>query len=126
MGELGRPAPGNRNCQVMIEGPGHVPMDQIERNVRLQQEWCDQAPFYVLGPIVTAHRARLRPYHQRHRGSHGGLVRRGHALLRDPRKSTSVCRTSMTSAAGWWPTKSPPMRPTWRGAGREPKSATTP
>ena len=37
----------------MIEGPGHVPMDQIERNMRLQQEWCDEAPFYVLGPIVT-------------------------------------------------------------------------
>jgi phosphomethylpyrimidine synthase len=52
MGELGRRARG-RNCQVMIEGPGHVPMDQIERNVRLQQQWCDEAPFYVLGPIVT-------------------------------------------------------------------------
>ncbi len=52
MGELGRRA-RERNCQVMIEGPGHVPMDQIERNVRLQQEWCDEAPFYVLGPIVT-------------------------------------------------------------------------
>ncbi len=37
----------------MIEGPGHVPMDQIERNIRLEQEWCDEAPFYVLGPIVT-------------------------------------------------------------------------
>ena len=42
-----------RNCQVMIEGPGHVPIDQIERNVRLEQEWCDEAPFYVLGPFVT-------------------------------------------------------------------------
>jgi phosphomethylpyrimidine synthase len=52
MGELGRRA-RQRNCQVMIEGPGHVPMDQIERNVRLQQQWCDEAPFYVLGPIVT-------------------------------------------------------------------------
>ena len=52
MGELGRRA-RQRNCQVMIEGPGHVPMDQIERNVRLEQEWCDEAPFYVLGPIVT-------------------------------------------------------------------------
>jgi len=52
MGELGRRA-RQRNCQVMIEGPGHIPMDQIERNVRLQQEWCDEAPFYVLGPIVT-------------------------------------------------------------------------
>jgi phosphomethylpyrimidine synthase len=52
MGELGRRA-RQLGCQVMIEGPGHVPMDQIERNVRLQQEWCDEAPFYVLGPVVT-------------------------------------------------------------------------
>ncbi len=52
MGELGRRARA-RGCQVMIEGPGHVPMDQIERNVKLEQEWCDEAPFYVLGPIVT-------------------------------------------------------------------------
>ena len=52
MGELGRRA-RERNCQVMIEGPGHVPMDQIERNMRLEQELCDEAPFYVLGPIVT-------------------------------------------------------------------------
>ncbi len=43
----------NRNCQVMIEGPGHVPMDQIERNIKLEMELCDEAPFYVLGPIVT-------------------------------------------------------------------------
>jgi len=40
-------------CQVMIEGPGHIPMDQIEMNVRRQMEWCHEAPFYVLGPIVT-------------------------------------------------------------------------
>lgn len=52
MGELGRRARA-RNCQVMIEGPGHVPMDQIERNMKLEQELCDEAPFYVLGPIVT-------------------------------------------------------------------------
>ena len=52
MGELGRRA-RERGCQVMIEGPGHLPMDQIERNVKLQQEWCDEAPFYVLGPVVT-------------------------------------------------------------------------
>ncbi|RKY61724.1 MAG: phosphomethylpyrimidine synthase [Candidatus Latescibacterota bacterium] len=39
--------------QVMVEGPGHIPMDQIERNIRLQKEWCHRAPFYVLGPIVT-------------------------------------------------------------------------
>ncbi len=39
--------------QVMIEGPGHVPMDQIEHNVRMQKSLCSGAPFYVLGPIVT-------------------------------------------------------------------------
>lgn len=42
-----------RNCQVMIEGPGHVPIDQIEMNVRRQMECCHEAPFYVLGPVVT-------------------------------------------------------------------------
>ena len=52
MGELGRRA-RERGCQVMIEGPGHVPMDQIEMNIRRQQQLCDEAPFYVLGPIVT-------------------------------------------------------------------------
>ncbi len=52
MGALARRA-WQHNCQVMIEGPGHVPMDQIEMNVRLQREWCHEAPFYVLGPVVT-------------------------------------------------------------------------
>jgi phosphomethylpyrimidine synthase len=42
-----------RNCQVMNEGPGHLPMDHIELNVRRQSEWCHEAPFYVLGPLVT-------------------------------------------------------------------------
>jgi len=37
----------------MVEGPGHVPLNQIEYNVKLQQELCDEAPFYVLGPLVT-------------------------------------------------------------------------
>ena len=40
-------------CQVMIEGPGHVPMDQIEMNIKRQMEYCHEAPFYVLGPLVT-------------------------------------------------------------------------
>ncbi len=42
-----------QGCQVMVEGPGHVPFDQIERNMRLEEELCDGAPFYVLGPVVT-------------------------------------------------------------------------
>jgi phosphomethylpyrimidine synthase len=39
--------------QVMIEGPGHVPLNQIEANIILEKQMCNQAPFYVLGPIVT-------------------------------------------------------------------------
>jgi len=39
--------------QVMVEGPGHIPFDQIQMNVARQQQICDGAPFYVLGPIVT-------------------------------------------------------------------------
>lgn len=41
------------DVQVMIEGPGHVPMDQIEMNVQKEIEVCHEAPFYVLGPLVT-------------------------------------------------------------------------
>ena len=42
-----------RNVQVMIEGPGHVPLDQIKKNVLLEKKLCHNAPFYVLGPLVT-------------------------------------------------------------------------
>ncbi len=42
-----------RGTQVMVEGPGHVPMDQIDMNIKKQIEWCKGAPFYVLGPLVT-------------------------------------------------------------------------
>lgn len=43
----------DNGTQVMVEGPGHVPMDQIEMNVTRQIEICQGAPFYVLGPLVT-------------------------------------------------------------------------
>lgn len=52
LGELTRRSRAN-GTQVMVEGPGHVPMDQIEMNMKRQQEVCDGAPFYVLGPLVT-------------------------------------------------------------------------
>ncbi|MBN1611707.1 MAG: phosphomethylpyrimidine synthase ThiC [Polyangiaceae bacterium] len=42
-----------KGCQVIIEGPGHVPFDQIEFNMKLQRALCHGAPFYVLGPLVT-------------------------------------------------------------------------
>ena len=41
------------DCQVMIEGPGHVPMHLIKENMDLQLEWCKEAPFYTLGPLTT-------------------------------------------------------------------------
>ncbi|HSA49868.1 MAG TPA: phosphomethylpyrimidine synthase ThiC [Yinghuangia sp.] len=52
LGELGRIA-REMDVQVMIEGPGHVPMHKIKENVDLQQEICDEAPFYTLGPLTT-------------------------------------------------------------------------
>ena len=52
LGELGRIA-RSHDVQVMIEGPGHVPMHKIKENMDLQQEICDQAPFYTLGPLTT-------------------------------------------------------------------------
>jgi len=42
-----------KGCQVMVEGPGHIPFDQIQYNMEIQQEICHGAPFYVLGPLVT-------------------------------------------------------------------------
>ncbi len=52
LGELTKRA-WDAGVQVMIEGPGHVPLDQIETNILLEKRLCDEAPFYVLGPLVT-------------------------------------------------------------------------
>ncbi|KOV39090.1 phosphomethylpyrimidine synthase [Streptomyces sp. XY431] len=52
LGELGRIARA-KDVQVMIEGPGHVPMHKIKENMDLQKEICDEAPFYTLGPLTT-------------------------------------------------------------------------
>ncbi len=52
LGELVQRA-WDKGVQVMVEGPGHVPLDQIETNVRIQKSVCRDAPFYVLGPLVT-------------------------------------------------------------------------
>ena len=52
LGELVQRA-WDAGVQVMVEGPGHVPLDQIEANIKLQKRLCKGAPFYVLGPLVT-------------------------------------------------------------------------
>ncbi len=52
LGELTKRA-WAQDVQVMIEGPGHVPLDKIAENVDLERDWCDDAPFYTLGPLTT-------------------------------------------------------------------------
>jgi len=52
LGELTKRAQES-GCQVMVEGPGHIPFDQIQYNMEIQQQICNGAPFYVLGPLVT-------------------------------------------------------------------------
>jgi len=58
------------NVQVMVEGPGHVPLDQIETNMVLQKRLCHEAPFYVLGPIVTD----IAPGYDHITGAIGGAI----------------------------------------------------
>ncbi len=52
LGELARIS-RNHDVQVIIEGPGHVPMHLIQENIEKQMSWCDEAPFYTLGPLVS-------------------------------------------------------------------------
>jgi phosphomethylpyrimidine synthase len=52
LGELTKIA-WKHDCQVMIEGPGHVPMHLIKENMDKQLDWCHEAPFYTLGPLTT-------------------------------------------------------------------------
>jgi len=52
LGELAKKA-RRVGVQVMIEGPGHIPLNEIERNIELEKSYCDNAPFYVLGPLPT-------------------------------------------------------------------------
>ena len=75
--------------QTMVEGPGHVPMDQIAANVRMQKSICDGAPFYVLGPLVTD----IAPGYDHITGAIGGAIaaqRCGFPLLRDPGRAPGV------------------------------------
>jgi len=69
LGELTERAWAN-GVQVMIEGPGHVPLDQIEANVLLQKRICHGAPFYVLGPLVTD----IAPGYDHITGAIGGAI----------------------------------------------------
>ena len=91
LGELTKIA-WKHDVQVMIEGPGHVPMHKIKENMDKQLEECDEAPFYTLGPLDHRHRAGLRPHHQRHRRGDDRLVRHGDALLRHAQGASGPAR----------------------------------
>jgi phosphomethylpyrimidine synthase len=72
LGELTRVA-WEKGVQVIVEGPGHVPLNQIEENIRMQKKICRGAPFYVLGPLVTD----LAPGYDHISGAIGGAVAAG-------------------------------------------------
>ncbi|NLT38138.1 MAG: phosphomethylpyrimidine synthase ThiC [Methanomassiliicoccus sp.] len=69
LGELVRRS-RQAGVQTMVEGPGHVPIDQIAANVRLEKSVCDGAPFYVLGPLVTD----IAPGYDHITGAIGGAI----------------------------------------------------
>lgn len=69
LGELTRKA-WEKNVQVIIEGPGHMAIDEIEANVKLQKKLCHGAPFYVLGPLVTD----IAPGYDHITGAIGGAI----------------------------------------------------
>jgi len=58
------------DIQVMVEGPGHIPANEIERNVKMQKSLCEEAPFYVLGPLVTD----IAPGYDHIVGAIGGVI----------------------------------------------------
>jgi len=95
LGELTTKA-WEHDVQVMIEGPGHIPMDQIELQVKKEMELCHEAPFYTLGPLVIDIAAGLRPHHQRDRRGDDRLARRVDAVATSRRRSIWACRTRKT------------------------------
>ena len=73
LGELAQKA-REQGVQVIIEGPGHVPIDQIEANVLIEKKMCGNAPFYVLGPLVTD----IAPGYDHIVGAIGGAIAASH------------------------------------------------
>jgi phosphomethylpyrimidine synthase len=81
LGELTKKA-WEYDVQVMIEGPGHIPLDKIEEQVEKENELCYEAPFYTLGPLVTDIAPGYDHITSRHRRGDDRLAWRRHALLR--------------------------------------------
>ncbi len=86
-------------CQVMNEGPGHIPMHLIKENMDKQLEWCEEAPFYTLGPAHDRHCARLRSHHQRDRRGDDRLVRLRDVVLRHAQRASGLAEQE--GREGW-------------------------
>ena len=86
LGELTKKA-WEHDVQVMIEGPGHVPMDKIKEQVEKEVELCHEAPFYTLGPLVTDIAPGYDHITSAHRRGHDRMARRRHALLRHAQRA---------------------------------------
>jgi hypothetical protein len=104
------------DVQVMIEGPGHVPLHMIKMNAEIQQKWCHEAPFYTLGPLVTD----IAPGYDHITSAIGAAVMgwAGASLLvlRDTRRNICLSRIPKTSGRGASLTRSRPTPPTLLGA----------
>jgi phosphomethylpyrimidine synthase len=94
--------------QVMIEGPGHVPRNQIERTSSSRNSSAKERPFYVLGPIVTRYRSGIRPYHLGNRRALADTTGADFHLLTIPSPSTSGLRPSRCKRRGGGGTHSGP------------------
>ena len=95
LGELTKKA-WEYDVQVMIEGPGHIPMDQIEMQVEKEKRDVLRSAVLYARAARYRHRPRLRPHHLRHRRGHDRLARRVHALLRDAQGASRACRIART------------------------------
>ena len=91
LGELTKIA-WEHDVQVMIEGPGHVPLDKIKEQVDKEIELCYEAPFYTLGPLVTDIAPGYDHITSRHRRRHDRLARRGDALLRHAERAPRLAQ----------------------------------
>ena len=92
LGELTRRGQ-ERGTQVMVEGPGHIPMDQIQMNIEKEIEICNGAPFYVLGPLGDGLRSGLRPHHKLYWCRARWVAWRGDALLRHAERASRFAGT---------------------------------
>ena len=104
--------------QVMVEGPGHMALDEIAANMKLEKRLCHDAPFYVLGPLVTD----IAPGYDHITAAIGGAVAAASG-------ADFLCYVTPaehpTCARASWPRRSPRMRPTSRAGCPERATATT-